>query len=244
MEPLSQQPIPQLPSDQTLGEGFLRGIPEQDRAIVAKYVRDWDGNVTRKFQEYAEKLRPYEDLGDVSALEEAVALNNFLQENPVEFYRVLQETIDELREQGHIVPDLEETQPVITPPTEPTADELLRQELEELKEWRAQQDQTAQDRAEMAELDNLMQSLHNEHGDFDEDWVLLQISRNVPPVDAIKAFNQMIEERVSSFRKPSPPLVMGGNGQVPGNQVDLSKMTAKDRIAYVAATLSAANNTG
>lgn len=141
------------------------------------------------------------------------------------------------------MPENEPVQPQtpIQTPAEPDPNSQILQELQELKEWRQSQEMSAQERQEQAQLDDLVKALHNEYGDFDEDWVLLQIGRNIPPAEAVKAWNSLIESKVSSFAKPKPPAVMAGNGSVPGSQVDLSKLTGAERIKFVADTLAAAN---
>src|SRR5687768_1195528 len=64
-QPVESQPVEETQTqvEESLGNQFLNKIPEQDRNIVAKYVKDWDAQVTRKFQDYSSKLKPWEQLG-------------------------------------------------------------------------------------------------------------------------------------------------------------------------------------
>jgi len=235
------------PSPQeTLGEGFLRDIPEQDRNIVQKYIKDWDGNVTRKFQSIHEQYQPYKELGNYEELQQAMALNQYLQNNPVDFYNHLQETLEEMREQGLLVTDYEE-EPEFIPQTRSVAEEepdrlsAVEQQMQQFKEWQEQQAYAAEEAEQMQELDNLMDQMHTVHGDFDDDWVLLQLSRGATPEQAIEGWNSLLQSKVSSFQRKPIPNVMGGNGAISGSQADFGKMSRDERIAFVTQSIQAAN---
>jgi hypothetical protein len=100
--------------------------------------------------------------------------------------------------------------------------------------------QSQEDKEIEQKVDNLMKDLHNTHGDFDEDWVLLQMSRGHEPEEAVKHFQKNVVEKYSSPRKP-PAKIMPGNGAVPNGQVDLSKMTSKEKFDYAVNKLKMAN---
>jgi hypothetical protein len=230
---------------ETLGEGFLRAIPEQDRNIVQKYIKDWDGNVTRKFQSIHEQYQPYKELGDYEELRQAMALNQYLQNNPVDFYNHLQETLDEMREQGLIVTEEQEEQ--FIPQTEsvqqPDRVAELEEQMQAFLEWQQEQVNSAEEAEQMQELDNLMDQMHTVHGDFDDDWVLLQLSRGATPEQAIEGWNSLLQSKVGSFQTRKPiPNVMGGNGAVSGSQADFGKMSRDERIAFITQSIQAANS--
>lgn len=101
--------------------------------------------------------------------------------------------------------------------------------------------QSRQDDIEMAQLDSLMDDMHNEHGDFDDQWILSRLAAGYSPEEAISDWNDFIE-RVSSQgnRRPAPP-VMGGGGQIPSGQVDVTKMSRSATQQMVARILEAAS---
>lgn len=237
----------------SLGEGFLKEIPEQDRAIVEKYIKDWDAGVTKKFQSIHEEYKPYKTLGSAQELQAAMQLNQYLQEDPVAFFQQLQETLAELEEQGIIMSDFDPGQipPELPQGLQPTqgqnpaeSDRIaqLERQLSELNNNFQQSAQERADAAQMAELDKLMTNLHNTHGAFDDDWVLLQMSRNMSPENAVQSWNKMIEDKVSSSPRKPIPNVMGGGGSIAGNQVDPSKLSASDRVKYIAQMIQSANS--
>ena len=49
--------------DLSLSSPFLNEVAPDHRSIVAPYIKKWDAGVTKKFQEYSSKLKPYESLG-------------------------------------------------------------------------------------------------------------------------------------------------------------------------------------
>lgn len=234
---------------ESLAEGFLKNIPEEHRAIIAPYVRDWDGGVTRRFQQIHAQYEPYKQLGDFEELQKAVAIQQFLATNPLEFRERLEATIQELLDQGLIeMPEQPEVPPVETPkvPTGVEDDRLIQlaARMDAIDQKEKEREAAAREAAEIQELDNVLAKLHTSAGDFDDDWVILQISRGVEPEEAVKNWNSLIEQRVSSLKpKPSIPKVMRGSGSNPGGQAGEQKpRTAAERVAYMAAALAEAAN--
>lgn len=247
--PDTSQP-PEFLSDDSLANGFLTAIPEQDRAIVAKYIKDWDAGVTRKFQSIHEQYAPYKEFGSPEDIERALFMENYLQQRPLEFLAQLQEAVDKLKEEGLIEMGTEET---VTepdeeldfndlPPVWQKKFEALESHILEIDNRFQAKDAEEQERAQMAELDKLMSNLHNEHGNFDDDWVLLQISKGKSPEEAVNMWNTMLEKTVGSSPRKQIPKVLSGNGPTPGNQVDPSKLSAQERIAHVASLIEASRD--
>lgn len=236
-------------SDDGLSEfarGVLEQIPEEDRNVVSKYMKDWDGNVTKKFQEIHNGYKEYKDLGDLNDVREALNYIQLLNTDPVAFVKNVQEA---MKEAG-----------IMYEPNDPLEGELselpeyqglpkkfldeynqIKEELNGLKENFGGLTQAQQEKEEQAALDNLLTALHNEHGQFDNDWVLLQIARGAEPDEAVASFQEFIGQYSSSpARKPAPKLFQGA-GNVPNNQVDITKMSREERKAFAIAQLQAAN---
>jgi len=158
----------------------------------------------------------------------------------------LQEVIEELREQGLIeMPEeVEEFVPDETPGGDDRLDRM-EQQMQEFLNWQQQQADDAEEAAQIQELDKVIAQLHNEHGDFDDDWVLVQIAREVDPEQAVKNWNALIESKVSSHRTPKPsiPKVLRGSGTTPGGPAAEHKpRTAQDRVAYMTQMLQESAN--
>jgi hypothetical protein len=239
---------------ESLAEGFLKNIPESDRQIVERYVREWDGNVTRQFQRIHAQYEPYKALGELETVQRAVYMNQLLQEDPLEFRARFEAVLEELAEQGLIeMPQLEDDgdeEEFVPQGQNPEVERLARleQQMIEFAEMQEQNQQAAVEAEQMRELDKVLESLHTRDGkkvDFDEDWVLLQISRGVDPEEAVDAWNSMIESKVGSLRAPKTiPKVMRGSGTTPGGQAGEPKKftTAAERTAYMVQMLQEAAN--
>jgi hypothetical protein len=226
--------------------GVLSSIPEDDRPVVAKYIKDWDGNVTRKFQEIHSQYRPYLELGDIEDIQYAKYYTSMMQNDPAKFIR---ELTTAMRDAGMSTDDLfvndeqyENYQPGQEPPqNDPMVRELLaRQEqyeqmLGNVYQQQQQFQQSQVEQQQIAQLDRLMHDMHTQHGDFDDDWFLLQLEKGATPNQAINAYKERFG---SPERKPAPRL-LNGNGAVRQDQVDPSRLSDSDRKAYALAILQA-----
>lgn len=241
-------PVTPPVQDDGLLNPFLNNIPEQDRPIVAKYAKDWDAGVTRKFQSYTDQLNPYKELGTAEEFKVAMELVSLLQADPQKFYTDLAEAlgIDNMSDNGSA--GAQNTPPVSennggqeTNPFQAEFDQL-KQAYTELSQ-KFEQSQTAQTEAQqLAELDKYLVNLHNTHGSFDDDFVLLRMSRGVDAETAIKEYEKMIEDGINSRRKAPAPAIIPGAGGIPNGQVDPSKLNSSQKQAFIAAQLAAVNN--
>lgn len=217
---------------------FLTNIPEEHRSIVGQYVGEWDKGVTKKFQDYSGRLRGYEELGDISTLSSARQIYENLNSDPRGFLNQLQEYINEVLPEEFNMDDLEYE--------EDDADEL-QQRYEELQnqhktlEERFQSFESSQKEAEqMKMLDSVLEDMHNSHGDFNEQWVLLQIANGATPAQAIDSWNGLQQSIVDSRTSNPPPPLMGGPGGTPIDQVDRSALRdSQTRKEFGAALLKA-----
>lgn len=221
--------------------GVLAEIDEPDRPIVQKYLSTWDKKVQQEFTSRAERLKPWEELGSIEDVQEALKWIGAMNEDPVEFYKQYTQALKD----NNMFPDPEKDVSNL-PEFEGLPEEFVndfratKSELEEMKKWREQFQQETEQEKLIREVDTLMNKLHSEHGDFDDEWVLLQMQKGVDPVEAVGKFKKEIVEKYSSPRKPAP-VIMPNNGQVPTNQVDFSKMTSKEKQDYMVKRLQEAN---
>lgn len=228
-------------SQQLPNNPFLNGVAEEDRAIVGKYINDWDKNVQQRFSQIHDEYAPFKGL-DPDDVQVAIQMKNMLDSEP-EFF--LETVRGILRENGIDVG--EETNPV-TPGTPPEWDGIPSEFVDRFNQMEAllaqvgqsvlDDRQSRQDDIEMAQLDSLMDDLHNEHGDFDDQWVLSRLAAGYSPDEALSDWNDFIERVSSQSRRPAPP-VMGGNGQIASGQVDVTKMSRQATQQMVARILEA-----
>jgi hypothetical protein len=231
----------------SLANGFLKNVDPNDLAYVEKYVKDWDAGVTKKFQDIHKQYEPYKNLGvPPENLKYALDITQSLDTDPIAFYKAVRQGLIEMYGDDF---DAESQPPA--PSTVPEYEGIPKEFLNEFQELKSklgqfeefQQSLTQQqaEQQEMAMLDDTLKAMHTKHGDFDDDWVLIQLANGKSPDDAVAAYNKFVEGIVSSrTKKPAPP-VLGGPGGIPTGQVDKSKIkTSGDRKALLAQILEQA----
>ena len=121
---------------------------------------------------------------------------------------------------------------------EPDPNEVFQnnvsQELEELRAWRAEQEEEKQTAQETQQLDKMLSDMHTKYGEFDNNWILLRISEHGDPDKAIKEWNSMVGKYSQSGPSRQAPKVMGGQGGVPSDQIKTQELRGKDRRHAVA----------
>lgn len=236
------QPDPE-PEYSDFARGILDKIPETDRPIVGKYIKDWDGNVTKQFQKIHEEYKPYKELGPV---EDLLAAREFIQrisDDPLGFY---DDITSALRENGMLGKDDDGQPSGGLPEFEGLPEQFVTQfkSMEErLNQWEEKFgsfEQEKETERAIAQVDNLLKTLHNDHGDFDEEFVLSKLANGASPEDAIKSWNDLIQ-KVQQPKKAAPNLIPGA-GAIPNGQVDLSKMNPQEKLKYLAQRIEQAAN--
>jgi hypothetical protein len=239
----SQENPPQESSQQEtnlseFGSQYLEGIPEADRAVVEKYVKDWDGNVTRKFQEYSNSLKKYEELGDIATLTNAQTVLQDIQNDPVGFYEYFKDYLlqnEDFVRETYGVENLAERLGIQMQENStglPEHDGMddgdiqLSQALEQinaLSQKIEQMESSTREQEQMKMLDSTLEKMHTEHGDFDDTFVLTQIAGGQSPEKAIENWNKLKQSIIDSHSETPPPLLTGPAG-TPLDQVDLAKL--------------------
>ena len=243
------------------GNQFLTNVPDEDKPVLQKYIKEWDGNVTRKFQEYADKNRQYEELGDVSELTNAYQVLNDLRSDPVGFFEYFRDYLTENHEaisETYGVEDLAQRLGISMdemnqqPPQnagmegipQPVAEMIgqLQNELREARDEVNNLSTSQKEREQMAMLDSTLEKLHTDHGDFDDTFVLTQIAGGKTPEQAIEAYSNLKQSIIDSHSKTPPPNLLTGPSGTPLDQVDVTKLKdAKTRKSLGAALLERSN---
>jgi hypothetical protein len=247
----------QFPEDD-LANPYLNSIPEVDRNVVGKYLKGWQGNVTRRFQAIHDQYRPWQELGfSPEQAREHQALYDHFNSDPVGTVAWMVENIPEVAElfsqnfagQGQ----QSGTSPVGSQSDNPWAEylpddfvsqfQMQNQVLQALAERVLNSDTQYQQDQEDAQLDGLLEQMHQSFGDFDEEAVLLKMYQGMEPEEAIQSWNDSIQQQINSrtSQRP-PPLVMGGNGSVPQGGPDPSKLNTEDRKNFITQALLAARD--
>lgn len=239
----------------SLASPFLNGMPEEHRTLLSPYVKKWDGEVTKRFQNYASQLKPYQALGPVEELQRYANFANNFRQDPeglfrlmwkglheqygdafeTELLRILALEEDEMSDEGI---EYGQEQFGSYDPNEQFQQNVI-QELQELREWKQNFEQQQQDAIQQEQLDGVLEQMHNAFGDFNDDFIVLELSKHGDVQQAMKAWNDLIG-KYSSQQAPArqAPKIMGGQGGVPTGQVDTSKLRDADRRAAVANMLA------
>ena len=253
-EPVGSEEIPE---EYSLASPFLNGMPEEHRTLLSPYVKKWDGQVTKKFQDYSNMLKPYQALGPVEELQKYSNFANNFRQDPEGLFRLmwngLQEQygddfqsellrILELQEEQEMSEDYgysgEEEQPVGPDPNEAFQQNVM-QELNELREWRANFERQQEEAVGQEQLDSVLDQMHTAYGDFNDDFITLELSKHGDVAQAMQAWNELIG-KYSSQQTPQrqAPKIMGGQGGVPSGQVDTDKLRGNQRRDAVANMLA------
>ena len=156
---------------------YLEKLPEDIRGDVEPIFKEWDSNVTKKFQEaadYKNQWEPYSDLGlnDVprEEVENLLALRNLAESDPEGFDTWLRETASE---RGILGDSLEDQ---LAPfdedgETDPFEEKLnpIMSELEQLREWRESQDQESRVAEAMSVVESQVEEMKVKHPDVPQE---------------------------------------------------------------------------
>lgn len=227
---------------------FLDTVDPAHRQVVEPYLKRWDADVTRRFQELHSQYRPYAELNaPVEDLQSAYSIYQQLNEDPKAFYELLTEALkDELGEQGPGTPNGQtQNLPFQGLPEDFQTDyQQTRQALEAVAQFIVDQQDQQRIQSEDAELDNYLTSLKQTHGEFDEEYVLAKMyATGMTGEQAIQAWKQSLQQFVNQVGgiAPKPGFkTLSGGGSVPGEAQKVTDLSRKDTKALVAAIMQQA----
>lgn len=239
---------PQENPDSLAGD-FLKNIPDTDKAIVEKYIKDWDAGVTKKFQSIHEQYKPYKELGELSDIQASIQLRELLDNDPEYVYSMLaQEFGNGNQGQGNQGGQQQQGNDTLPPMFQGVNPELAKyiQDQNGMLEQLAQlvldgrNQNTA--RQEDEALDAELKRLKDTHGDFDEDYVLAKMWHGASGDDAVKAYQNLSQSILNGREKPKPqPPGLFGGGVIPTDTPDVGKLSGKETKNLVAELLARAH---
>jgi hypothetical protein len=149
---------------------YLDKLPEDIRGDVEPVFKDWDANVTKRFQEAAEfrkQWEPFQDLGltDVprDELENLIALRELAANDPEQFDSWLAETA---RERG-LIEGFEDSDDPYGEQEDPL--NPVMSELSELKAWKEQMEQEQRISEAMKVVDQQVSEAAAKHPDVPQE---------------------------------------------------------------------------
>lgn len=228
-----------------LANPFLEGVDPKDRAVVEKYIKDWDSGVTKRFSELHGKLEPWEKLGaDPEQAAQAMQLLQMIDNEPETVLGLLQEALGENKEQPEEqdMGDSEDDPMASLPPKFREQFNQMQQVLEMLAGNHLEQKESQTHAQQDAELDSTLTGLKEKYGEFDEEYVLAKMIAGQEPEAAVKAFQKAVQGQVNArSTTPNIPAILGGGGAAPQQTSDIKKASSKDVRGLVANLLEQSN---
>lgn len=242
-------------SDNSAGlyDKYLDRFPESLRPVATEVFKDWDAQTTKRFQDLHSQYEPWKPLAEEFAPEEvaqAIALAQALESNPQEFVEAVAKAYNITPaqaaqaiadEQGVAGLEEQEQQQYVSDPRI----EQMEQALHKMAEIMFQERQQQTFQQEDALLDQTMSALKQQHGDFDEEFVLTKIANGVDPAQAVAQYNAAVEAALARRNSIEAPTVMGSGGGLPTAQTSVSQLSSQDTQKLVAEMLKRnAQNSG
>lgn len=241
---------------QEFGSPFLNEVEDAHKAIVEPYLKKWDGNVTKRFQDLHAKYQPYEQLGDVESIQQALYVQQLIDESPDQVLNALAEALgvqvgpaqglgQNNQGQGN-EPEIPEEFEGLSPQF---VEKFQQQQeaLEAIAQMLLGQQQNSQTQAEDQELDSLLSSLHDkykEQGDFDDHYVMSKMMAGMDPDKAVQSYHNLVQKALNERGASSPSFpILGGGGSLPQeNGKKVTELSGKETRDLVANLLAASKN--
>jgi len=240
-------------------KSYVEKFPTSLHGTAEEVFKEWDGNVTKRFQDLHSTYQPYKEYVDEwepSAIGQAIALAQALESDPEAFYKALatsygfaeseQGAANQLPQQTEVPP------PGFGEEDSPWAPRLDQQEqlLSSLADYIIGQENAKKEQTEFAQqdqwLNQTMDTLKQQHGAFDEGYVMQAIASGVDPEAAVTQFQSLVSSWATRQNAPSAnaPTIMGASGGLPSAQVDPSTLSNADTKNLVAEYLRKAAEGG
>lgn len=206
----------------------LAVVPKDLHNQVIPHFRNWDSGVQQKIQSVHSDYADYKFLkeNNVSAEDTRIALGilRAIQEDPKSVYDSLATSYGYGQpEQGQ--PEIPEALKGVPPEVLAQIEQLQGgyQTMAQILLQKQEQEQAAQ--ADF-QLDQELNALKKKHGNFDENYVLAYMQQGMPGDQAVKAYQQMVDQILADRSRPQAPKLLGsGSNGVPGDgRIDVRKL--------------------
>lgn len=231
---------------------LLGVVPQMLHSQVTPHLEKWDRNYQESLNKVHSQYAPYKPFleGGINPdqINYALQLVNAIDERPADVIQALQEYAGLTEEQAQQVQQgasgqqgqVEETE--VPEWLNHPEFKGMKQMVETMARLMVQQNYSQQEQMEDQMLSDELDSLHEQFGDYDEEWVLTRAANNpnVPLEEHVKAYQEFVTQIRTESRRPPGPRVMGAGGVAPDNQVDMSKLDGKGRRAMISQMLQGA----
>ena len=235
---------------------ILSTVPPEFHHLITPTLEKWDSGVQKKIQDLHSQIDPYreiiEDI-DPEVVDMALKLAEAVQADPRAVYQQLAEAYGfDSSEQG--VTEMENTMEDLFNDGSETAQLAAalaeqRSMLEQLQLERQAEVEAFAQAQEDAQLDELLDeyidALHEEYGDFNDDFVITLMGNGLDGEEAVQEFFSIVAEasgaQQQSSESSSAPAVLGSGGNIPSSAVDPSKLNPSQTSELVAQLLAMEN---
>jgi hypothetical protein len=232
---------------------ILDQIPSEYHEAVIPTLQRWDSGVSRRFQRIHDEYAPYKELGEFEpdSIKEAMNVYNALNNDPAATWEAIGRVYGLSPQQVSQAASDDEDFDMDDLPA-PIRERLNRLDehdrtLVQLSQQIQQQQQASQQEQEDEALEEYLDDLREEYGDFDEEYVVGLIAAGLDGEDAVERFQELINDIANNTeieQSPRYPQVMSGGGGVPDmGQVDTSKMSNQDTQSLIAEILRLSHDT-
>lgn len=224
---------------------FLEVVPQELHSQVTPLLEKWDKGVQERFNKVQSEYEPWKEFKTAGVEPDqarwAINLLNQLNENPQmvynaigEFYKFKSPTTQQgvVTDQGQNESDKPEEDPYAARFAEiERQNQIMAQVLVNQNQAKVAADADAK-------LEKELNGLRKTYGEYDEQFVLSRMQAGMPAEEAVKNYFNWREAEVAKYRPK--PLIMGGGGMVPGQNVNVSKLDEKGTKNLVVQYLQAA----
>lgn len=215
---------------------ILNAVPSEYHDQIVPTLQQWDTGVSRRFQKIHDEYAPYKDLeslGSPEELQKALDVYNALINDPKgtidTVKRVYGLSLDD--DDSEEEDELEDLPPVLRNKLS-KLDEHERMLASMSSEMLARQAAEAEADEDEA-LEEYLQDLTEEYGEFDEDFVVGLIAAGVDGDEAVERYQELVS-RYSQNTHNAAPKIMSGSGGIPSSEgPNLSKLSNTDTQSLV-----------
>lgn len=230
---------------------LLSQLPQSLHTIVTPHLKQWDRNYNDGIQKVHSQYAGYKPFLDAQVAPEdinnAMLVYNALNENPqdligqlIDYYKY---ELQPQGEQGQGQQQIADEDEIPYDVTQHPEFQRMAQMVELLGQNTLQQNEQMLSAQAEADLDAEFDAAHEKYGNFDDVWVAqMMYAQGVDMDTAVQTYQEHIQQAIQSHRSPgmSAPVLMGGGGGLPSQQVNVGNLTDKQRKQLVADTLARA----
>jgi hypothetical protein len=238
---------------------LLGKLPAGLHGLITPELKQWDQNYNNGIQKVHSQYAPWKPFIDQQVAPEDVnnslLIYNALNENPqaliqqlIDYYKY---EIPQQSGQGQVDPQQEIEEEIPYDITQHPEFQRMAQLVELLgQNTLTQHEQILQQQAD-EQVEQEFAAAREQHGDFDEAWVA-QFMYLRQPEDrkdinaAIEAYRQFEQGIIARHQNPGAkaPVMMGGGGGLPSQQIPISQLDSAGRKKLIAETLARASQNG